>query len=204
MSGLTPELAAKRLGKMTASFAPVVMGKLNTDGLSKLVRRLAGERMHGDLGEESYSSWQMDRGNAVEEAAMRFAEFELDTPLLRQQHIDHPTIPNVAATPDGYAPVLLTAEVKCPTWHVFCETVEAWKNGRRGIDAVPSEYRWQCRWQVWCAQVPEGRFIAFHPAGGGQGIIVPYTVPQSDFDAMAERVVKVEALIRKWIEILRG
>ena len=191
---MTPELAALRRGKMTASVAAVIMGKLNTDGLEKLVKRLAGERVHGDLGEEGYTSWQMARGSETENAALDWFEYEHDVALQRQQHIDHPTIPNVAATPDGIAPGKYTVEAKCPTWHVYCDTVEALHRGRKGLDAVPSEYRWQCRWQVWCADVPEGRFVAFHPARGG--VVIPYTITQKDRDAMASRVVTVEAMIR--------
>ena len=60
---LTPEQAAKRLGKLGASESAIVMGGLDTKGLAALVRRKAGERVFGDLGEEGYKSWQMDRGS---------------------------------------------------------------------------------------------------------------------------------------------
>ncbi len=201
---LTPEQAAKRLGKLCASESPVIMGGDGTKGLAALVRRKAGERVFGDLGEEGYKSWAMDRGSEVEDAALDWFELVNDVALLRQQHIDHPTIPNVAATPDGLAPGLFTVEAKSPTFHVFCDTVDDWRNGKRGLQCVPSEYRWQCRWQPWCAGLTQGRFVAFHPVRGGQGIVVPYEITQSDRDAMAERVVTVEALIRNWVEILKG
>lgn len=200
---MTPELAAKRLGKMTASKAAVVMGGLNTDGLSKYVRQLAGERVYGDLGEEGYKSSWMERGNELENPALDWYEFQHDVVLERQAHVDHPTIPYVAATPDGLLRGSYTVEGKCPTFHVWAETREAWHRGKRGLDAVPSEYRHQCRWQCWCCGVTEGRFIAYHPAAGGLGVVIPYTVDQSDFDAMAKRVVIVEGLIQNWVEILQ-
>lgn len=201
---LTPEQAAKRLGKFGASEAAIIMGGLTTDGLSKLVRRKAGERVFGDLGEESYHSPLMDRGSEIESAALDWFEFEHNVTLLRGEHVCHPTIPNVSATLDGLAPTQFTVEGKCPTFHVWAETAENWKLGKRGFDCIPSEYRWQCRWQPWCADLTDGRFVAFHPVRGGQGIVIPYQITQADCDAMAERVVTVEALVRNWVEILKG
>jgi hypothetical protein len=34
-------------------------------------------------------------------------------------------------------------------------------------------------------------------------VIVPYSVTQSEFDQMAERVTVVEGLIRNWVEIFK-
>ena len=110
----------------------------------------------------------------------------------------------MSATLDGLAPGLFTLEAKSPTWHVYCDTLEAWQRGKREFDCIPSEYRWQCKWGPWCADLRAGRFLAFHPAGNGQGVLVPYEITQQDCDAMAARVVTVEALIRNWVEIFKG
>jgi hypothetical protein len=45
--------------------------------------------------------------------------------------------------------------------------------------------------------------VAYHPAGGGQGVVIPYTVDPADFESMAARVVVVEAMVQNWIEVLR-
>ncbi len=201
---MTPELAARRLGKLTASKAAVVMGGLDTKGLSDYVRELAGERLFGDLGEESYKSKWMERGSETENAALDWFEFQHDVTLERQAHIDHPSIPYCAATPDGLLRGQYTAEGKCPKWSVYCETIDGWRRGKRGLDAVPSEYRWQCRWQPWCCELNEGRFIVFHPAGSGQGLVVPYEITESEKQQMAERVAIVDGLVQNWVEILRG
>jgi hypothetical protein len=200
---MTPELAAERLGKQTASMAAVVMGKLDTEGLKKYVRRLAGERVFGDLGEEGYKSPWMERGNEMENPALDFFEFTHDVILERQAHINHPTIPFVAATPDGLRVGEYTAEAKSPSFHVWAETREAWHRGKRGLDAVPSEYRHQCRWQPWCCDLRAGYFIAYHPVDGGQGVIVPYEITDAECDAMAERCVVVNNLVDNWIEIFK-
>lgn len=199
---LTPAMAAKRLGKLTASVAPIVMGGEKTDGLKKLVRRLAGERVFGDLGEDSYQSKYMQRGDELEERAIEWAEFELGMPLERQQHVDHPRIPYVAATPDGLRRRLLTAECKCPSFHVWADIREDWQTGKRGLACVPSEYRHQCKWQPWCCDIREGVFVAFHPKGGG--IAIPYTITEDDCKAMEDAARRVEGLIRNWVEILKG
>ena len=198
-----PELAAKRLGMLTASMAAVVMGGLKTDGLAKYVRRLAGERVFGDLGEEGYKSTWMARGDEFENAALDWFEFDQEVTLERQVHVVHPQIPFVAATPDGLLRGRYTTEGKCPQFHVWCETFNAVREGKKGLDAVPSEYRWQCRWQPWCCELREGRFIAFHPAGGGQGVIVPYSITDADCEQMAQRAFVVNELVREQEQLLR-
>lgn len=199
---LTPELEAMRRGKLTASVAATIMGSLKTDGLEKLVRRLAGERVFGDLGEEGFKSGAMKRGDETENEALDWFEFTEDVTLERQAHTVHPTLPFVAATPDGLLRGRYTVEGKCPLFHVWCETFDAWKGGARGLDAVPSEYRHQCRWQCWTCCVREGRFVCYHPAGGGQGVVIPFTITDADCDAMRERAILVEARVQEWVELL--
>jgi hypothetical protein len=201
---VTPEIAAARLGKLTASMAATIMGGLKTDGLDKYVRRLAGERVYGDLGEESYQSAAMKRGTETENEALDWFEFTEDVVLQRQQHIDHPMVPFAAATPDGLLPGVYTVEGKCPLFHVWTETFEAWRDGKRDLDAVPSGYRHQCRWQPWCCGMREGRFIVFHPAGGGQGVIVPYEITDADIDAMTTRAFLVNEMVNEWVERLKN
>ncbi len=109
----------------------------------------------------------MKRGSEEENPALDWFEFHEDVAVERQVFVQHPTIPYVACIPDGLC-AAYTVEAKCPKWSVWCETLEQLlERGKTGLDAVPSEYRWQCRWQVWCAGVPEGRFVVYHPAGGG-------------------------------------
>lgn len=200
---IAPELAQKRFGMLTASMAPVIMGGLKTDGLAKYVRRLAGERVFGDLGEESYRSVWMARGDETENAALDWYEFEHDVTLERQAHTVHQSIPFVAATPDGLLRGEYTVEGKCPLFHVWCETFDAERGGARGLDAVPSEYRWQCRWQPWTCGLRAGRFIAFHPVGGGQGVVIPYEITQSEIEQMTERAFLVNEMVREQEERLR-
>ena len=160
--------------------------------------------MFGDLGEQGYKSVWMDRGSETENEALDWFEFTQDVVLLRQQHIVHPMIQFAAATPDGLLPATYTVEGKCPLFHVWSQTFDDWEDGKRGLDAVPSEYRWQCRWQPWCCGLREGRFVAFHPAGGGQGVVVPYEITDADMDAMTTRAFLVNEMVNERIERLKN
>jgi hypothetical protein len=123
---LAPDLAQQRMGKLTASMAATVMGGLKTEGLDRYVRRLAGERVFGDLSEPNYQSPAMARGDELENSALDLFEFQHGVTLQRQAHVDHPTIPNVAATPDGLDEQRrYTVEAKSPLFHVWAETREA-------------------------------------------------------------------------------
>jgi hypothetical protein len=182
MSDLDP----RRLGCMTASMAAVIMGGLNTEGLLKYVQQLAGERLYGDLGEEQHESEWMKRGKRIEAAMLSDYEFNANITLERQPFVPHPTIPYVAATPDGLLRGVRNYEAKNPSWPVWCDSREQWFNGKRGFDCIPARYRWQVRWQSWCCGVTNGVFLCGHPAGGGKFVIVPYEVEQTYFDQMAE------------------
>jgi exodeoxyribonuclease (lambda-induced) len=179
--------------------AAVTMGGLNTDGLSKYVRQLAGERVFGDLGEDAYQSPWMRRGNEVENVALDWFEFDQDVTVERQVHVDHPKIPYVAATPDGLLRGQYTVEAKSPSFHVWAETREAWHTGKRGLDAIPSQYRHQARWQCWCCALYEGRFVTYHPVSGG--LAIPFEITEDDCQRMEERANVVNALVNNWVEI---
>jgi len=186
---MTPEIAEARRGLLTASMAAVIMGDLKTDGLAKYISKLAGERVYGDLEEDKFKSAKMQDGNDCEPEALDWAEFHFDVPLIRQAHIVHPSIPYVAATLDALAPGF-TVEAKSPLFHVWRETTKAKR--------VPAQYRWQCRWQLWCAQLDDCRFVTYHRKPGG--FVIPFTVTTDEIQQMAERAELVESLIRREVE----
>jgi len=186
------ELDPGRLGKMTGSMAPVIMGKLNTDGLDEYVRRLAGERLYGPLQDEGFSSKHMKRGKAVEPRALDWYEFHTDTFVERQPFMVHPTMPYCAATPDGLQIPIRTIEAKCPTFQMWSHT----KQTRQ----VPSVYKWQCRWQAWVSGVRQFHFVAWHPQGGG--VIVEENLTDAEIIEMANRAITVEMLIQEMMEEL--
>lgn len=190
---MTPEIREARLGKLTASVAAITMGGLKTDGLEKLVKRCAWERVYGDA-EEGYKSAAMDRGTELEDEALSWYEFTTDRTIERQVHLTHPTLPFVGATPDGLCRGVRTVQLKCPLHG-------AWMDVFNDRD-VPAEYRWQVRWEMWCASVHDCDFVCYHPKP--KGIVVAYSLSDSDVDQMTERAFLVEARVQEWVERLRG
>jgi hypothetical protein len=195
---MTAELAAARLGFMTASVAAKIMGGLTTDGLASLVQCLAWERVHGDRNEEGYQSAAMKRGNEVEEFALDTFVFERELfGLKRGAFIKHPTIPWVGCSPDGIylrEARMIPVEVKSLLVPAFMDVLETQK--------VPATYQWQCRWQAWCCGNSFTEFVAWHPAR--KPIIIQFPVTNTDIAQMTERAALVEARIRSKVELLRA
>lgn len=190
---MTPELRLARAGKLTASKAAIVMGGLETKGLADYVKEIAWERVYGPPEEEGYKSAAMERGTLLEAEALSWYAFETGSALDQDSDraIDHPTILNVAASPDALRPDRVV-EVKCPM-------PRAWMDVKRAMK-VPAEYRWQVRWQMWCAGVWLADFVCYHPSAGG--LIVPFALNSEDVQEMADRVPIVEAMIAEWVAIL--
>lgn len=186
------ELSPLRLGKLTASKAAVLMGVLDTSGLATLTKRLAWERVYGDTAEAGYRGPAMDRGHEVEPAALDWYEFQSERELERGAFVQHPKIEFVSATPDGLAPGLVV-EAKSPLHGAWMEVK------RTGL--VPTEYRWQCRWQQWCAGVGHCDFVCYHPVAGG--LIVPTSVTDAEIEQMTERAYIVNERVNEWVAILR-
>lgn len=191
---MTPELRQARVGKLTASKAAVIMGGLDTSGLASLVKDLAWERVYGITDDEpAYQSAAMERGTLIEAQAREWYAFEADCVVDHDPDltIDHPTIPMVAASPDGLRADRVV-EIKCPLH-------KAWMEVKR-THVVPSEYRWQTRWQMWCSAKHACDFVAYHPAAGG--LIVPCAVTAAEIEQMTERAALIETKIATWVDIL--
>lgn len=190
---MTPELRAARAGVMTAYKAAVIMGGLETEGLKKYIAQLAWERVYGVPEDEGYTSAAMERGIILEAEALEWYAFETGTALDQDpdRMIPHPTIPNVGASPDALRDDRVI-EVKNPLHFGWMEVKRTGK--------VPSEYRWQCRWQMWCAEKRLADFVAYHPAAGG--LIIPMELADEEIEQMAERVPIIEKRIADWVELL--
>ena len=192
-----PARCLERLGKLTASKAGVIMGGLDTSGLATYVKSLAWERVYGARDEE-YRSAAMDRGNELEPRALDwYAERATGLELLRTPgFMQHDHIPYVGASPDAIAlrngNPSFTVQVKCPLHGAWMET--------KRTMLVPSEYRWQCRWEMWVTSMVTCDFVAWHPVAGG--LIVGIKVTQDECDQMAERAAIVDAMVQKWVAIL--
>lgn len=183
---------ALRAGKWTASKAAVIMGGLDTDGLAKLVKAVAWERIYGPI-EGGFKSSAMERGNALESEARDWYAFERGVMLTECGLVEHASIPNVAWSPDGLIIPGHAVEAKCPL-------EMAWMEVRR-TGKIPAEYRWQCRWAQWVGMLDGLDFVAYHPHPGG--IIIPSEVTSAEKEQMEERVELLEKRVAVWTEILQ-
>lgn len=187
------KMRIERLGKLTASKAAVTMGDLKTKGLRDYVVSLAFERIFGDPQEDGYRSRAMERGNEMEPRAIEWYCFE-NSCIVKPGGIviDHPTIPFVSATPDAMREdrCIEAKSLLHKAWAEACEERE-----------VPSEHRWQCRWQQWCAEVGLCDYVVWHPIGGG--FVIPTKVSKKEIDQMTERAFLVEEMIKEKVAVLR-
>lgn len=194
---MNPEMAAARIGKMTASKAAVVMSKIGprggmTDGLCDYIESLAFEQVFGDPDEDSFRSKAMERGNDFEPGALNWYAFTTDTsPELGEKVFDHPTVRRVAATPDGRLPDRVI-EAKC-LLH------KAWMYADKSRE-IPSQYRWQVRWQQWVCGVRLCDFVVWHPKPGG--FVIQNSVTDAEIEQMMERAIYVNIKIDERVEEL--
>ena len=186
-----PSKCLERLGKLTASKAGVIMGGLDTSGLATYVKALAWERVYGARDEE-YRNAAMDRGNELESSALDWYEYQTGADIERTPgFVQHPTIPYVGCSPDALA-ADRTVQIKCPLHGAWMETKRTMQ--------VPSEYRWQCRWEMWVTGRTWCDFVTWHPVAGG--LIVPISVAEAELQQMQERAAVVDAMVNKWVDIL--
>lgn len=191
---MTPEMRASRAGKLTASCAGIIMGGLKTDGLERLVKRLAWERVYGIEDEPGYQSKAMERGQVVEPEAREWYEFAANCEVEHDPDatVDHATIPWVAASPDAIRDDRVV-EIKSPMQDAFMESLDTGE--------VPSVYRWQVRWQMFVCDVRLCDFVIYHPKAGGR-IIQVHRDAKHD-NEIIERLPLIESKIAGWVHVLR-
>ena len=193
---MTPELAEARCGKLTASKAAVIMGKLDTDGLESYVKDLAWERVYGVEDEEpQFESEAMKRGKLLEEHAVEWYVFKTGHDVDRDENrcIEHPDLPFVGASPEALVNDDATLEIKVPLHKAWMEVLAR--------QQVPAEYRWQCRWHLWVTGRQRADFVCWHPRSGG--IIVPLHVSAEECKQMHIRAMLVNERVQEWEEVLR-
>lgn len=192
----SPEWYAIKAGKWSASSAAIIMGGLDTKGLSDLVQTIAFERMYGPTEEPRFQSAAMQRGNEMEAEAREWVAFNTDSQIGECGFVEHASIPNVGWSPDG----LILPKRKRAT-EIKCLLHKAWMEVLR-TGKVPAEYRWQCRWAYWVGELDSLDFTVYHPKPGGLSIAVESPTPE-ECAQMAERVGVLETKVEQWLAILQ-
>ncbi|MDN5491359.1 MAG: YqaJ viral recombinase family protein [Acinetobacter sp.] len=146
---------ADRCGKVTASRVKDIDAKpktgkaLNAIGLTILTERLTGVQ------EETPTTKAMQWGIDQEPYAIAAYENETGNFVISTGLIDHPSIENCGASPDGLVGKDGQIEVKCPTPSVHLNTLL--------LQEIPSEYLPQITLQLACTRREWCDFVSYCP-----------------------------------------
>ena len=153
----TDEWFAARLGKVTASRVADVIAKTKTGystSRDNYMAQLVCERLTGQKG-ESFSNSAMLWGTETEpqaRAAYSAARFEI---VEEVGFVNHQTIEDAGASPDGFVGDLGLIEIKCPNTATHIDTLLS--------QTVPSKYNTQMQWQMVCTGRHWCDFVSFDP-----------------------------------------
>lgn len=152
----SPEWFAARCGKVTASRVADVIAKTKTGpSASRLsyMGELIAERLTG-VPAEGFTNAAMQHGIDTEPLARAKYESLRDVMVEPFGFIDHPSIANSGASPDGGSGEGLL-EVKCPKTHTHIEYLMGGE--------PPKKYVPQMAWQCACTRRPWVDFVSFDP-----------------------------------------
>ena len=150
----TEEWKLARLGKVTASRVSAARAKKGTATRADYIADIITERLTGSP-LESYTNAYMEWGTANEPLAR--AAYEIKTGIWVEQVaiVNHPTIPNFAASPDGLVWTDGLLEIKCPKTSTHLNWM------MKGT--VPSEHKNQMLAQLACTGRKWVDFVSFDP-----------------------------------------
>lgn len=146
----TPEWFEQRRGKVTASRIADIMARTKSGystSRQNYLMQLLCERLTGKV-EETYQSEAMRRGNDLEPEARNWYQLETGEIVEQVSFIDHPTIPQAGASPDGLVGDEGLIEIKCPNTATHIETLRS----KKPSDRYYKQMQWQmaCTGRKWC------------------------------------------------------
>ncbi len=159
----SPEWRELRRGVPTASNFSTIVAEGRDGDASKTrtlyLHRLAGERLTGELAEETFRSKAMDRGNEMEpEARDQFARRNIGVKLERVGFMRR-TLPSgryVGASPDSLFDKRRSGlEVKTMRPDLMIPRLLAGA-------AMPPEHRWQCYGTMWVGDLDKVVLVIFY------------------------------------------
>lgn len=151
------EWFAMRAGKVTASKIADVMSKgkggAESAGRRNYRAQLVAERLTGVVA-ETFTSGEMQWGISNEPAARECYEFKQSVKVKQVCFVDHPTIENAGASPDGMPPEG-NLEIKCPNTANHIDMLIKEK--------IDSKYIKQMQFQMACTGRPWCDFVSYDP-----------------------------------------
>ena len=145
-----------RLGKITASRITDVIAQVKSGeaaGRENYRIELVCERLTGKP-TEGFTNAHMERGTELEPFARAWYEVEKGEFVKQVPFVDHPTIKNAGASPDGIIGEGLI-EIKCPMAKTHIKYLLE--------DRVPAKYMPQMAWQMACTHSKWVDFVSYCP-----------------------------------------
>ena len=151
----TPEWFARRCGKVTASRISDIMARTKTGAAASRANYMAQLVVEALTGKptEGFQSPAMTRGIELEPVARERYSIRTGNLVDQVDFVDHPTIANSGASPDGLISDDMVVEFKCPTTSVHFNYIESRK--------VPGDYNLQIQWQLCCTGRSKADFVSF-------------------------------------------
>ncbi|CAB4128012.1 phage_rel_nuc, putative phage-type endonuclease [uncultured Caudovirales phage] len=199
MDQRTDEWFASRLGKATASRIADIIAKTKTGpsaSRENYAVQLVLERITQTKG-ESYSNAAMQWGTETEPLARQAYELKRGLFVDEVGFIDHPTIANSGASPDGLVGTDGLVEIKCPNSATHMETLVTRK--------IPQKYIPQMTWQMACTGRSWCDFVSFDPRFPEN---LQIFIERIEYDPTYVRMLELEVTqfldeVEKKVEILR-
>lgn len=146
-----------RCGKVTASrLGDIVVGKRGGYLKARTVYlgQLIAERLTGRV-QENYCTQAMQWGIETEAQARNFYEFQRGVDVEEAGFVDHPSIANTGASPDGLVGADGGVEFKCPETHTHVDTLISGE--------IPRNYQLQMQWCMECTGRDWWDYVSFDP-----------------------------------------
>ena len=189
----TEEWLKKRLGKITGSTIHKIMSlKENSSTRSKLLRDLMLERLSGSPAKNIVTG-PMARGLELESEARKAYEQENQKVILTG-FIDHPTIKEAGASPDGLVGEDGLIEIKCLNIKNHNEIVQK--------QNLPKQYNLQIQFQLACTNRAWCDFVAYHPESA-QSLYVKRVLPDLELikDIHEKAIIVIDEVEKKYQEM---
>ena len=157
MEQRTDDWFAARIGKVTASRVADVVAKTKSGysaSRDNYMAQLVCERLTGKPA-ESFNNAAMQWGTETEPLARAAYEAKMDVLVDEVGFIDHPSIVNSGASPDGLVGADGLIEIKCPNTATHIDTLLS--------QTVPKKYADQIFWQMACTNRDWCDFVSYDP-----------------------------------------
>lgn len=146
-----------RVGKVTASRVADVIAKTKSGystSRANYAAQLITERLTG-LPTEGFTNAAMQWGTEMEPEARSAYEFFRAEEVVQVPFVNHPTIGDAGASPDGLVGPDGLVEIKCPITATHIETLR--------FKQVPAKYITQMMWQMACTGRQWCDFVSYDP-----------------------------------------